>query len=94
MSDAEQVSREWRFYVQDMIEFAGKVIGYTDGLTQEKLVADELRYDAVLRNLELIGEAATHIPDKVREGHPAFPGGRLWGCAIAWRTATWTSATG
>ena len=73
MSDAEQVPREWRFYVQDMIGFAGKVIGYTDGLTQEKLVADELRYDAVLRNLELIGEAATHIPDKVREAHPDIP---------------------
>ena len=41
MSDAEQVPREWRFYVQDMIGFAGKVIGYTDGLTQEKLVADD-----------------------------------------------------
>ena len=73
MSEGEKVPREWRFYVQDMIEFAEKVISYTNGLTQERLVADELRYDAVLRNLELIGEAATHIPDHVREAHADVP---------------------
>jgi uncharacterized protein with HEPN domain len=38
-------------------------------------VADARTYDATLRNLELIGEAATHIPDEVRAAHPE----------IAWR---------
>lgn len=63
MSDANQ--REWRFYL-DMIGFAGKVLAYTDGLDQAGFVTSRLTYDATLRNLELIGEAATHIPDKVR----------------------------
>jgi|GEM_PF-6679102 len=37
MSDAHQ--REWRFYLDDMIDFAGKVLAYTDGLDQAGFVA-------------------------------------------------------
>lgn len=71
MSDASQ--REWRFYLDDMIDFAGKVLAYTDGLEQAGFVDRGLTYDATLRNLELIGEAATHIPDDVRAAHPEIP---------------------
>ena len=73
MSDADQPPREWRFYIVDMIEFAEKVLAYTKDVDQDTLVADPLRYDAVLRNLELIGEAATHIPGHVRAAHPDVP---------------------
>ena len=73
MSDAEQGPREWRFYVQDMIEFSEKVLSYTEGLDQDAFVADQLTYDATLRNLELIGEAATHVPSEVREAYPDIP---------------------
>ena len=58
--------REWRFYVDDMIGFVEKVIAYTEGLDQNEFVKRGLNYDATVRNLELIGEAATHIPDKIR----------------------------
>jgi uncharacterized protein with HEPN domain len=73
MSDTGQ--REWRFYLDDMIDFAGKVLAYTDSLDQAGFAASGLTYDATLRNLELIGKAATHIPDDVRAAHPE----------IAWR---------
>ena len=73
MSDAGQETREWRFYIQDMIEFSEKVLSYTEGLDQEAFIADELTYDATLRNVELIGEAASHIPSEVREAHPDIP---------------------
>lgn len=53
-----------------MIAFAQKVLSYTDGFDRPGLVADGLVYDATLRNLELIGEAATHIPDPVRVAIP------------------------
>lgn len=79
MSDASQ--REWRFYLDDMIDFAGKVLAYTDGLDQAGFVASGLVYDATLRNLELIGEAATHIPEDVRTTHPEIP----WRMIIATR---------
>jgi len=61
------VSREWRFYVSDMIGFAEKVLAYTDGMDQNRFERSGLNYDATLRNLELIGEAATHIPEHVRQ---------------------------
>ncbi len=54
MSDARQ--REWRFYLDDMIDFAGKVLAYTHGLDQSGFMASRMAYDATLRNLELIGE--------------------------------------
>jgi uncharacterized protein with HEPN domain len=79
MSDPSQ--REWRFYLDDMIDFAGKVLAYTDGLDQASFVASGLSYDASLRNLELIGEAATHIPDEVRVAQPQIP----WRMIIATR---------
>lgn len=74
-------NREWHFYVDDMIGFAGKVLTYTDGLDQAGFVASGLTYDATLRNLELIGEAATHIPDEVRTAHTEIP----WRMIIATR---------
>ncbi len=79
MSDADR--REWRFYLEDMIDFAEKVLAYTDGLDQDGFVTSGLTYDATLRNLELIGEAATHIPDEVRSTHHEIP----WRMIIATR---------
>lgn len=79
MSDTGQ--REWRFYLDDMIDFAGKALAYTEGLDQAGFVTSSLIYDATLRNLELIGEAATHIPDEVRAAHPEIP----WRMIIATR---------
>lgn len=77
----DPATREWRFYLDDMIDFAGKVLAYTDGLDQGGFVSSGLTYDATLRNLELIGAAATHIPDDVRTEHPEIP----WRIIIATR---------
>ena len=78
---SESPVREWRFYLNDMTGFAEKVLAYTDGFDQATFVASSLAYDATLRNLELIGEAATHIPDAVRAAHPEIP----WRMIIATR---------
>ncbi|MEZ5615297.1 MAG: DUF86 domain-containing protein [Rhodocyclaceae bacterium] len=78
---SEAAPREWRFYIDDMIAFAGKVIAYTKGLDQAAFIAGGLNYDATVRNLELIGEAATHIPEAIRIGHPQIP----WRKVIATR---------
>ena len=43
------------------------------GMDRDAFIADGLTYPATLRNLELIGEAATHIPDEVREAYPKIP---------------------
>lgn len=61
--------------------FAEKVIVYTDGFDQEDFVASGLNYDATVRNLELIGEAATNIPDDIRQKYPQIP----WRLVVATR---------
>jgi uncharacterized protein with HEPN domain len=46
-----------------MVAFAEKVLAHKAGLDQPAFVANTLVCDATRRNLELIGEAATHVPD-------------------------------
>ena len=53
-----------------MREFAHKVLLYTEGFDQERFVTSGLNYDATLRNLELIGEAANQIPEAIRATMP------------------------
>jgi uncharacterized protein with HEPN domain len=78
---SDQPQREWRFYVADMLRFARTVQHYAGGLNQSGFIANTLVYDATLRNLELLGEAATHVPDAVRAAHQAVP----WRLVIATR---------
>jgi uncharacterized protein with HEPN domain len=73
----------WHFYVDDMIGFAEKVVSYSDGLNQAEFIESGLNYDATLRNLELIGEAATHIPEAERAKYSNIP----WRQIIATRIA-------
>jgi uncharacterized protein with HEPN domain len=72
---------DWRFYLGDMLRFCRKVQDYTEGLNQDAFEQSDLRFDATLRNLELIGEAATHIPEAVRERYPDIP----WRMIVATR---------
>ena len=73
--------RAWRFYVEDMVSFCDKALTYTQPLDRASFPLDAMRYDATLRNLELIGEAATHVPPDVRAGAPDVP----WRLVIAVR---------
>lgn len=65
--------RQWRFYLDDMVEFAEKILAYTAGFDQERFVASGLTYDATIRNLELLGEAASRIPGEIRESAAEIP---------------------
>ena len=80
MSDAD-CSRKWLFYVKDMIEFCERVRCYTASQDQTSFEADLLRYDATIRNLELIGEAASNVPRSVRDAFPDVP----WRAIVALR---------
>ena len=80
MSDA-MPSREWRFYLDDMIGFCERVETFTRGLSQAEFLSDAMRFDATVRNIELIGEAATRIPEPVRLSAPLIP----WRMVIATR---------
>ena len=73
MSEPGDAHRDWRFYVEDMIGFCERVLDYVAGLDKAEFLASPMPYDATLRNLELIGEAAAQIPEAVRDAHPEIP---------------------
>lgn len=75
------MSRDWTFFLEDILEAANKVVRYTNGLTLEAFQRDELVFDAVVRNLEIIGEAAKHLPRDVQEMMPEVE----WSKAAAFR---------
>ena len=65
--------REWKFRVQDILNCIGKIERHTKGMTFNDFEEDDKTIDAVLRNLEIIGEAARHIPGEVKSAHPEVP---------------------
>jgi uncharacterized protein with HEPN domain len=64
------MSRSLSLYLEDILTSTAKIIRYTRGMNREEFVADEKTYDAVLRNLQVIGEAVKNIPVNLRESYP------------------------
>lgn len=65
------MSRNWVYYLDDILESAQKIQRYTRGLTLEQFQSQDIVFDAVVRNLEIIGEAAKHLPP---DGRAMMPG--------------------
>ena len=58
------------FYLLHIVDSCEKILRYTRGMEHSDFIADHMVQDAVLRNFEIIGEAAKHVPDDFRAGHP------------------------
>ncbi len=72
--------RDPKLFIQDMIEAIEKIERYTSSMeTLEDFVENELVVDAVLRNLEIIGEAAKYIPEDLRSKYREIPWKRVVG---------------
>ena len=63
------MSRDYKVYLEDILEAIDKIRTYTVGMSAGTFAADSKTLDAVLRNLEVIGEAAKRIPDEIRAQH-------------------------
>ncbi len=55
--------------LSDMLDAIGRIEEYTQGLSYETFSSDQKSIDAVVRNLEIIGEAANRLPDELKEKH-------------------------
>lgn len=73
------MSREWKLFFLDMVEFSQRILTYTEGLDRESFEASNLNFDATIRNIELIGEAARNIPETIRGQMPDIPWPKLVG---------------
>jgi uncharacterized protein with HEPN domain len=71
--------REWRLRVEDILDAIAKIERYVHGLTFDQFKADEKTIDAVVRNLEVIGEAVRHLMARPEELPEAIPWGDVAG---------------
>lgn len=64
------MSRDFRLYLEDMLNATEKALRYGEELTSETLEDEVMRFDAILFNLQIIGEAAKQVPDTLRREYP------------------------
>ena len=61
--------REPLLLIEDIIDSGNKILEYTDTLSFEAFTKDSKTIDAVIRNFEIIGEAANRLPEDFKENH-------------------------
>ena len=66
------MSRDLELYLDDIEASCEKVLRYTAGMDRAAFLANERTYDAVVRNLEIIGEAAKRVPADLRRRMPGI----------------------
>jgi len=62
--------REWRLRIEDMLERISTIQEYVHGLGRADFAASSMVVGAVLHNLTIIGEAASHVPADIVAQHP------------------------
>ena len=71
--------RGWQTRIDDILEAIGKIERYTYGFDFDAWQNDEKTIDAVIRNLEIIGEASSHLPIEIQEQYEDVPWGMMKG---------------
>mgnify|MGYP001568963823 CR=1 FL=1 len=71
--------RGYYFRIQDILDCISAIEGYIASKTEEDFFIDRMLQDAVIRRLEIIGEATKHIPDDIRARYPDVPWKKMAG---------------
>ena len=64
------MSRDYLLFLDDIAQSSQKILRYIGGISYEQFLRDDKTYDAVIRNLEVIGEAVKNIPEEIRTRYP------------------------
>jgi uncharacterized protein with HEPN domain len=72
-------TKDYKLFVEDMLEAMDKIERYTKGLSYETFAKNDVLVDEVIGNLEIIGESSENIPEDVREKYPDIPWERMIG---------------
>ncbi len=67
------MSREFEDYLRDILEAMQKAEDFVEGLSFEEFASDDKTFYAVVRALEIIGEATKKLPTTLRKKYPAIP---------------------
>ena len=68
-----------KLLLEDILYSANKIIIYTYGLGLDDFIKNEIVLDAVIRNFEIIGEAANRLPDDIKNIHEEIDWYRIIG---------------
>ena len=74
--------RDWSLLIEDMLEAIGKIEAYLAGYDEATFQADSRTVDAVVRNFEVLGEAANALPAAIQSTVPAVDWRGLVGLRI------------
>jgi len=72
-------ARDLTDYLNDIITAIAEVEEFTRGMSYEEFAADKKTVNAVIRSLEVLGEATKHIPASFRKKHPDIPWSKMAG---------------
>ncbi|TJY42458.1 DUF86 domain-containing protein [Cohnella pontilimi] len=67
------MSRRYVMYLTDILESINRIETYTEGIDFDSFCCNRMMFDAVIRNLEVIGEAARSMPEEVKAKYPEIP---------------------
>jgi len=67
------MSRNITLYVKDILQNMLEAEEFLEGMSYEQFISDKRTLNAVLRSIEVIGEAAKNIPDEIRVKYPDIP---------------------
>lgn len=67
------IPRDYKTFLQDILQSINRIEDFTEGMQLQSFRQNRKTVDAVVRNLEIIGEATKKIPSEVREAHPEVP---------------------
>ncbi len=73
------MNRDINLFIQDISESIKDIKSFSERLTLEKFKSNKLKQNAIIRSLEIIGEAVKSIPDSFREKHPDIPWRKIAG---------------
>ena len=67
------MTRHVALYIKDILQNMRDAEQFIEGMTYEQFVDDKKTFNAVVRAIEVIGEAAKNVPHALREQYPAIP---------------------
>ena len=68
------MSKDYRVYLDNILDSIRRIEEYTKRLSSEEFTENQMVSDAVIRNLEIIGEAVKNMPQELKNKHPKFKG--------------------
>jgi uncharacterized protein with HEPN domain len=62
-----------KIFLEDILESIERIEQYTKGITKDEFLDDYEKQDAIMKRLEVIGEAVKNIPTGVKKKYPEIP---------------------